>query len=288
MKPINRRSFLTKGVIGLTGASLLSTQLVQAFEEAKKENQFIGFQSWVVREDIEKDFIGTLKSMASLGYNQMELCSPVGYKELGFGGLLKYSAKELKQVINNAGISCISSHYGFNELKKDLQARIDFAKELGLSQMILSSFGLPAKAIITDWLKAADELNKIAEVAKKSDIQIGYHNHNEEFTKLEGQLIYEALLKQLDAELVKLQFQVWVVSIGYTAADYFKKYPGRFLSAQLYYRTGTAEEQAVLGKGKVDWKGFFAAAKTGGLKNFYVEMDKPVLGESANYLKTIL
>ena len=82
-----------------------------------------------------------------------------------------------------------------------------------------------------------------------------------------------------------MQFQVWVIIMGYKAADYFRKYPGRFISAHLYDWTGTGEEQVPVGQGKVDWKEFFAAAKKGGVKNYFVEM-KEGLQESAEFLKS--
>ncbi|NJM53619.1 MAG: hypothetical protein HC846_09650 [Blastocatellia bacterium] len=73
-----------------------------------------------------------------------------------------------------------------------------------------------------DWKKAAEEINPIGELGKKNGIQIGFHNHNMEFEKLEGELIYDVILDRMDPELIKLQFQVWVIIAGYKAADYFK------------------------------------------------------------------
>ncbi len=278
MKNISRRDFIARGAAGL---AVLTPQ----FSRAAKSGATIGFQSWIVRETIGKDFSGTLKTMADMGYNSFELCSPPGYTKMGFGELEKYKAPELKKMIKDAGYSCVSCHYGFNELKEHGQERIDYAKELGLQQMICSSFGLPKTATLSDWKKAADELNKVGELSAKSGLQMGFHNHNGEFEKLEGELIYDALLKQFDPKLVKMQFQVWVVSIGYKAADYFNKYPGRFISAHLYDWSGNGDEMVALGKGKVDWNEFFAAAKTGGVKNFYVEMGMPYLKDSAEFLK---
>ena len=283
MHPVTRRSFITQSAAAFAGATLLTPALLHG-ENLVTIPGPIGFQSWIVRESIEKDFPGTLKKMAGLGYNSIEMCSPPGYAKMGFGPLQKLKAFELKRIINDAGFTCISCHYGFSELKEHTQERIDYAKELGLEQMIVSSFGLPDNATLSDWKKAADESNKLGEQSKKSGIQMGFHNHNNEFEKLEGELIYDALLNQFDPSLVKMQFQVWVISIGYKAADYFKRYPGRFISAHLYDWSGTGEERVPLGKGKVDWKEFFAAAKVGGVKNYFVEMDEG-LKESADFLK---
>jgi len=287
MKNLTRRAFITRSVAGIASTAVLAPHLLRG-GNASLVNGPIGFQSWIVRDSIAKDFPGTLKMMAGMGYNSIEMCSPPGYEGSGFGSLMKLKAPEMKRIINDAGLTCISCHYGFNELKEHNQERIDFAKELGLEQMIISSFGLPKTASLSDWKKAADESNKLGEQSKKSGLQMGFHNHNGEFDKLEGELIYDALLKQFDPALVKLQFQVWVISIGYKAADYFKRYPGRFISAHLYDWSGTGEEMVPLGTGKVDWKEFFAAAKTGGVKNYFVEMKMELLQESAVFLKSKL
>jgi sugar phosphate isomerase/epimerase len=270
-----------KSAVAVAGATVLPVLLRGKSLIAKEP---IGFQSWIVKESIEKDFTGTLKQMAGLGYNSIEMCSPPGYAKHGFGVLEKYKAPELKKIISDAGFSCISCHYGFSELKEHAQERIDFEKEWGLQQMILASFGLPKTATLSDWKTAADELNKIGELAKKSGIQMGFHNHHGEFEKLEGELIYDVLLKQFDPSLIKMQFQVAVINIGYKAADYFRQYPGRFISAHMYDWSGTGDQMVPLGTGKVDWKEFFAAAKVGGVKNYFVEM-KDGLDQSAKFLK---
>ena len=284
MDLLNRRKFISTGVAGLAGASILVPKLLYGEGNAKGMKN-IGFQSWIVREEIGKDLKGTLRKMGGLGFNSLEMCSPPAYADSGFGPLQKLSASEMKSTFQDAGFTCISCHYGFSELKDHGQERIDFAKKLGLTQMVISSYGLGDKATLDDWKKAADDTNKIAELTKKSGLQLGYHNHNMEFEKLDGQLIYDVLLDRLDPSLVKMQFQVWVISIGYKAADYFKKYPGRFISAHLYDWTGKDEEMAPLGKGVVDWNEFFAAAKIGGVKNYFAEMDMPYLKESAQFLK---
>ena len=282
MNHLTRRSFIQRSAAAFAGTTLLAPGLLHGENPITIKGP-IGFQSWIVRKSIEEDFPGTLKKMAGLGYNSVELCSPPGYAKLGFGPLEKFTAVELKKIMKDEGFTCISCHYGFSELKEHAQERIAFAKELGLEQMIVSTFGLPKDATLSDWKKAADELNKIGEVSKKAGIQMGFHNHNNEFEKLEGELIYDALLKQFDPSLVKLQFQVSVISLGYKATDYFKKYPGRFISAHLYDWSGS--EIVPLGKGTIDWKEFFSVAKKSGVKNYFVEMADG-LKESADFLKS--
>lgn len=285
MNHLTRRSFISRSAAALAGATVLTPGMLRGeYNTAAKGKSSIGFQSWIVRDLIEKDFADTLKTMSHLGYNSIEMCSPPWYAKSGFGALEKLKAPELKKIINDHGFSCISCHYGFTELNEHGQERIAYAKELGLEQMILASFGLPKTASLSDWKRVANELNKIGEQSRKAGIQMGFHNHHTEFEKLEGELIYDVLLKEFDPSLVKMQFQVAVIDKGYKAADYFRKHPGRFISAHLYDWSGTGEEMVPLGTGKVDWKEFFAAAKVGGVKNYFIEM-KDGLKESADFLK---
>lgn len=283
---ISRKEFINKSAAALAGASLLMPGWLEAKKKSLDIGQ-IGFQSWIVRDLIGKDFPGTMKMMAEMGYQSVEMCSPPGYVSSGFGTLQKLKASEMKKIINDAGLSCVSCHYGFKELKDNIEDRLDFANELELDQMVISSFGLPKEATLDDWKKAADEANQLGEQSKTHGLPMVFHNHNTEFEKRDGQLIYDVLLERLDPALVKMQFQLWVMIAGYKAADYFRKYKGRFISAHLYDWTGVGQEQAALGKGKTDWTDFFKACKEGGVKNTYVEMQMPLLKESAQFLKSL-
>jgi sugar phosphate isomerase/epimerase len=247
----------------------------------------IGCQTWPVRQAIGKDFDGTLRTLAADGFQAIEMCSPPGYKDLGFGPLAAMPASEMRGRIQEAGLRCESCHYGYGELQQHLDERLAYAKELGLKQMIVSTFWLPKDAKMSDWVKAAGEANKFGERTQKEGIQLGFHNHDFEFHKLDGELIYDRLMKELDPKLVKMQFQVGVVSLGYNASDFFEKYPGRFLSMHLQDWSPAEKKEVPLGQGVVDWKKTFAAAKTAGVKNYFVEMDLEAEKASVAYLKTL-
>jgi sugar phosphate isomerase/epimerase len=243
----------------------------------------IGTQTYPIRDALGKDFPGMLKQVAGMGYKTIEMCSPPGYKE-GFGALASLSAAEMKKTIEAAGLRCESCHYQFRELRENLDERIAFARELGLKQMILSTFALPNTAKMADWAKAAGELNQIAAKIGQAGLQAGFHNHNFEFQKIDNELIYDRLMSEFDPKLVKMQFQVAVISIGYKAATYMTKYPGRFLSMHLADWSAKTGEQAAVGSGSVDWKELFAAAKTGGVKNYFVEMNLEFMKPSYDFL----
>jgi sugar phosphate isomerase/epimerase len=235
---------------------------------------------------LSKDFPGTLKLMSGLGYQLVEMCSPKGYSDSGFGSLVNMKTSEMRKIIGDAGLNCPSCHFGFDELTNDLDDRIQFAHDLGLTQMVCSSFDLPKTALVSDFQDAADKLNKAAEKIRKAGMQAGFHNHEGEFATRDGQLIYEALMSRLNGDLVKMQFQTEVINLGYKASTYFRKYPGRFISSHLSDWTADKKEVPI-GQGVIDWKDFFAAAQIGGVKNFFVEMAFDKFKDSAAYIRQL-
>ena len=289
MNTLSRRQFLGKSALAV-GTAMVASQLPVIGNTGSVSGTVklpVGFQVWTIKDQLIKDFAGTLKRMAALGYKTVEMCSPPGYESSGFGPLMSMKAKEMRTIVEDTGLRLESTHYGMDELMNNLDERISFALESGQKQMIVSSFGLPEQATMSDWMKAADRLNEMGKKMKKAGIQAGYHNHHMEFEKLDGQLIYDALLNELDPKFVKMQFQVAVISVGYKASDYFNKFPGRFISAHLADWSPAENKNVAIGNGIDDWNEFFASADTGGLKNIFVEMEPDTFKDSVVYLNSL-
>ena len=276
MQTLSRRQMLGGTMAGLAAAL-----------QASPLGMPIGCQLYPVGKLIAQDFEGTLRQIAAIGYRTVELCSPPGYEKSGFAPLAKMTAAQLRAAFKKAGLACESCHYNVRELKENLPERIAYAKELGLKQMILATFGLKADAPMADWQRAAGELNRIGEATRKAGIQLGFHNHNFEFREIDGVLIYDKLVSEFDPKLVKLQFQVAVISLGYEAATFLTKYPGRFISLHLADWSPTEKAAVPVGAGAVDWKGLFAAAKSAGVKNYFVEMNLDAMKASYPYLRDL-
>jgi sugar phosphate isomerase/epimerase len=289
---MQRRKFIETSAATLAAMGLLSQLPTSIFgmSYSRSKKLPIGFQSYVLRKEINKDIVGTLQNMHLLGYEHVEMCSPAGYAPYDFASLTKYSGKELKQIIIDAGLACYSTHFTWNEMTKNLDDRIDFAHQMGLKHMVCSG-GLYGKTL-EELKNQCEVLNKIGEKIKSAGLIAGYHNHNGEFEqKKDGRPDYDIILEYLDPTNVKMQFQVAAIQVGYKAADYFRKFPGRFISAHLQdYSITNKNKQVVLGdNGIVDWIDFYKAAKIGGLQWVYVEMesDPGTLEGSIKYLKTI-
>jgi len=184
-------------------------------------------------------------------------------------------------------VSCESSHFGIKELRDNLQDRIAWAKDLGLTQMIVPSLDGPRNPSMDDVKRAADEYNKFAEQSAKAGLQQGLHNEEFELSTVEGKRTYDVLVELLDPKLVKFQFQCSTISRGYDAAEYFTKYPGRFMSMHVQDWSPEKKQTVAVGQGTLDWKKIFTAARTGGIKNYVVEMNLDLMKASVPYLRDL-
>ncbi len=285
MLAISRRDFCKVAAAQSAAIGLMSAGVLKL--RANPLGMPIGCQTWPVREMIAKDFPGTVKQLAAAGFQSIELCSPVGYADEGFGGLAKYKGSELKKIISDAGLTCVSSHFGIDELRKNQQDRIAWAKDAGLTQMLVPSLDGPKNPTMDDVKRAADEYNKMGERAAQAGIQQGLHNETFELSKVDGKRTYDVLFELLDPQLVKFQFQVSTISEGYDAAEYFTKYPGRFVSMHVQGWDAAAKKIVPVGKGSLDWTKIFSAAKTGGIKNYFVEMKLEMMKASVPYLRSL-
>jgi hypothetical protein len=227
----------------------------------------IGTQVYPVRESLGKDFDGTLKKLAATGYRTIEMCSPQGYGGASFSPLAGMTATQMRDRIGAAGLRCESCHYTFKELKESLPERIAYRE-----------------GALADWARAAGELNRIAEQVHKAGMQAGFHNHDGEFKQIDGTLLYDKLMSELDPGLVKMQYQVAVGRLGFDAPTLFQKYSGRFISLHLQDWSPADKKMTPIGKGAVDWKKLFASAKKAGVKNYFVEVEPALMQESYTYL----
>ena len=285
MITISRREFCKVATTQAAAVGLLSAGVLKL--HANPLGLPIGCQTWPVRDMIAKDFPGTLKQLAAAGFQAIEMCSPVGYADNDFGGLVKYKGSELKRIISDAGLTCVSSHFGMEELRANQEDRIAWAKDVGLTQMLVASLGGPKKPTMDDVKRAADEYNRMGEKAAKAGIQQGLHNEDFELSTIDGKRTYDVLFQLLDPSLVKFQFQVSTISQGYDAAEYFTKDPGRFISMHVQGWSATTKKIMPVGQDTLDWKKIFTAAKTGGIKNYFVEMKLEMMKASVPYLRDL-
>jgi len=286
MPTVSRRTFLRSAAADAAGAALVACEGARKLR-ANPLGMPIGCQTYPVRSLIGEDFPGTIKQLAGIGFQRIELCSPAGYASSGFASVAKYKGAELRKMLGDLGVKCESSHFNMRELRQNLAERIAWANDVGLTQMIVPSLGGPQNPSMDDVKRAADEYNRIAEQSAKAGIQQGLHNENFELTTVDGKRTYDLLFDLLDPKLVKFQFQCSTISRGYDAAEYFTRYPGRFISMHVQDWSPETKSQMAVGQGALDWKKIFTAAKTGGIKNYFVEMNLDLMKASVPYLRDL-
>ncbi len=295
---MSRREFTQKLAIGSGAAGVLLASAANV--SANPLGLPIGSQVWPTRSML-KDFPAYAKMMAGIGVTRLELCSPLGYGA-EFSSLK--DPKEVNKILADNGMKSESSHFTLGELRKSQEKSLEWAKEIGITQIIVATLadGNGGDHPTLDQIKkAADEYNKIAEVAAKAGMQQGLHNEGFELSIVDGKRTYDRLLDLLDPKLVKFQFQMSTITAGLVGADYFTKYPGRFFSMHLQdvdmrpaspaqEGTGTRQrggQQVALGKGSIDWQKTFTAAKVGGVKNYFVEQNWELTQQSVAFLKNL-
>src|SRR2546425_3642597 len=160
MSTISRREFFKNAATNAVVAGFLSASAREL--RGNPLGMPIGCQTWPVRAMIAKDFPGTIKQLAAAGFQTVELCSPVGYADSGFAGLAKYAGAELRRILDDAGVKCESSHFGIKELRENQAGRIAWAKDAGLTQMIVPSLEGPRNPTMDEVKRAAEEYNKMA------------------------------------------------------------------------------------------------------------------------------
>jgi sugar phosphate isomerase/epimerase len=262
----------------------------------------IGSQTYPHRALIKAgDFAGLLKTFVEIGVQSVELCSPIGYAE--FAPLA--DGKAVKAMIADHGLTCVSGHFSMRELRERQAESIAWAQAVGITQMITATLGGGDAPTLDHVKRAADEYNRIAAVAAKAGIRQGLHNEGFEMSEVEGRRTYDLLFELLDPALVSFQFQMSTIARGFVAHEYFTKYPGRFFSMHLQDVDLNAAPppppagqspnpnspprrgvQTALGRGSIDWKKTFEAARVGGVKNYFVEQNMELTKASVAYLKT--
>jgi sugar phosphate isomerase/epimerase len=252
----------------------------------------IGSQTYPHRQMIrDGDFSGLLKTLKDAGVEAIELCSALGYAD--FAPLS--DPKLVKKTLADHGMKCESAHFSMRELRENQQKSIDWAREIGMTQMVVATLGGSRTPTMDDVKKAADEYNGIAAVAAKAGVQQALHNEGFESSSVDGRRTYDILLELLDPKLVKFQFQMSTINQGFVAEEYFTRYPGRFISMHIQDvdmnapipEGGRGRPQTSVGKGSIDWARTFKAARSAGVKNYFVEQNMELTKASVAALKAM-
>jgi len=261
MKPTSRRQFIQQ-------TTLLSAAFMISKGEYFKVNKNVGVQLYTVRDQISKDPRGVIQKIGAIGYKEVE---SFGYNNGKYFGL---TAKEFADLVKQNNLTHPSGHYGLGNLSTWDQA-IEDAITAGQKYMVLAYLAENDRKSIDDYKKHAASFNTAGEKCKKAGLQFAYHNHDFEFKEMDGQMGYDVLMKETDANLVKFEMDIyWVSKAGHDSIALFKAHPKRFPLWHVKDMDKTEKKSFTeVGNGVIDFKKIFSKATDAGMQHFFVEQD---------------
>ncbi|MDP9076023.1 MAG: sugar phosphate isomerase/epimerase [Bacteroidota bacterium] len=304
----NRRRFLQSAGTLLLGGMALQGKAGSFLSGMVP--QPVGLQLFTFFGIIDDDVKGTLTKIAAIGYKEMESAFS---KNGGYYGL---KPKEFKAMVNDLGMSWKSHHVigapfkvpkGYKmplgaegkpmvippmmNLRDNMQQLVDEAAEGGVSYLVCAN----APTGTLDEIKSSIAiLNKTGAAAKKAGMQFVYHNHDMEFTPIEGKVPYHLLLTETDANNVKMELDLaWAIKGGQDPVQLFKDHPGRFPLWHVKDLDASHTNILPVGSGTIDFKRIFDNKASSGMEHFFVEHDNPKdafasIASSFNYIENTL
>ena len=225
--------------------------------------QKVGLQLYTIRDAITSDLDGSLARVAGIGYREVELA--------GYRG---HTVADFRAALDRHGLAAPSTHIAMERVRDELPAVLAEAHMLGHKYVVCPNI-TDEKSGLDGYRRAADVLNYAGEIARRSGITIGYHNHESEMAPIGGTRPYDVLLQRTEPSLVVMEMDVyWLVKGGGDPMAYFKKYPDRFRMLHVKDMDGTpAHTMTDVGKGVIDWKRILAESRHVGVQHYFVEHD---------------
>jgi len=245
---------------------LLLTATLYSFNGQKE----IGLQLWSVRSDMADDPVATIRQVGEIGYDFVEAA---GYADGKFYGM---KPLEFKKVLNENGLSFLSSHAGqdlpddenWEQTMQWWETCIDAHAKAGVEYIVQPSMDEKGYGSLEDLQRYCDYFNTVGEMCAEKGIKFGYHNHDKEFETVDGVTRYDYMLQNTDPGKVFFQIDLyWITFGGEDPVDYFEEYPGRFT---LWH----VKDEMELGEsGMMDFEPIFAKAEKAGMKHIIVEVE---------------
>lgn len=255
---MDRRNFLmtaTGGALAALSADAYSAETLNR----------IGVQLYTVRNEMAKDFDGSLRKIASLGYKQVE-----------FAGYYNRDPKQIRALLDSLGLEAPSAHVPLRDIRENLPRAIETAKIIGHRYLICPYLMENERKTLDQYREYAALFNQAGEECRKAGIQFGYHNHDFEFMPIEGKMPFELLLAETNPKLVKIELDLyWTVKAGQKPIEFMKKHPGRIVA--FHVKDMDASERGFfteVGRGVINFGEIFQAGRKAGVELFIVEQDQ--------------
>jgi sugar phosphate isomerase/epimerase len=270
---MNRRKFIYSSTAALICASLMPKMNLELWH---KQQYKMGLQLFTIRDALAKDVLGSLKTVASLGFQDTETYGFDAEKGSYYG----YKAANFKVIMDDHELTTSSGHYdlglylnkSMDEMRRYVDQCIEGAK--ALNQRYITWPWMPPELRTQETFKALpDILNRIGEQVNQADLGFAYHNHDFEFVDYDGETGYEMILKETDPNLVKLQLDMyWAAhSAQQRIPDLIGSNPKRFVMWHIKDMDKVTRDYSELGNGSIDYHKILSEASQEGLEYYFLE-----------------
>jgi len=220
-------------------------------------------QLYTVRDALAADLEGTLRSVAALGYREVELA-----------GLPGVTAQAMHASFKRHGLDVPSMHAGYDSLQRGLDAVLEEARMLGANYLVCPSVDAEERKTAEDWKRVCQTLNTVGQAVRSRGLVLAYHNHDFEFVPYgDGKTPFHLLMTETDPRDVKLELDVyWVAKAGLDPVQYLKDGRDRILLVHLKDLASDGSTVEV-GAGVLDFERIVRTALLAGVRHFFVEQD---------------
>ena len=259
---LDRRSFLAglgAGTLGLQGMTLPPFPPFPPFPTFPA-----GIQLYTLRSLMRTDFEGTLAALAEMGYREVE-----------FAGTFGRSGAQVKAILDRLGLRAPAQHVGLDAFQTDAARVLEEAAAMGNQYVIVAWIPADMRRTLREWRQTAEQFNRIGAAAAAAGIQFGYHNHDYEFTPVEGRIPFDVLLEETDRDRVRYELDLfWIAKGGQDPAAYLERHAGRF---QLTHVKDMAADGSMVdpGAGVMDFARLLPLAWEKGVRHYFIEHDEP-------------
>jgi sugar phosphate isomerase/epimerase len=224
----------------------------------------IALQMYTLRDETARDFAGTIRRVAEIGYAAVELA--------GRGDL---SVQELSRLLADTHLRMAGSHIGLEALEADLPKIIEENLALGNRYIVVPYLAEERRRTADDYKRLAGTLNEVGGTLQASGLSLAYHNHDFEFQTMDnGQTGEDILLENTDPALVKAEVDTyWVLKAGHDPVAFLNAHKGRVPLIHLKDMDPADESFAPVGTGKLPLDALVAAAPEVGAEYLIVEQD---------------
>jgi len=210
----NRREFIQTAGVGLLATAISDFLKLPATTRKHR----VAVQLYTIREAISKDFNGSLKRLADLGFKNVETAFWPA----------KISDQTAATALKELGLNVTSCHVE-KPTKDNIESLVKTAKAYGCENLIWH--GWPEDKRYSS-LEGTKELAKIyvesSKLAKDHGLRFGLHNHWWEYRNhVGGKLVYEVLNDELNEDIFFETDCYWVKVAGQDPATILKKLKNR-------------------------------------------------------------